>query len=50
VVRDITADRRLAGQQAQPVGVLLDRIEEAVGTLNDLISEIRDAALADQGG
>jgi anti-anti-sigma factor len=73
VVRDITADRRLAGQQAQPVGELLDRIvatlyqvgvglqtavelprdavtqriEEALGTLNDLISEIRDAALAD---
>jgi anti-anti-sigma factor len=76
VVRDITADRRFAGQQAQSVGELLDRIlatlyqvgvglqtavelprdavtqriEEALGTLNDLISEIRDAALADQGG
>jgi PAS domain S-box-containing protein len=76
VVRDITADRHLAGQQAQPVQGLLDRIvtalyqvgvglqtavelppdtatqriEEALGTLNDLISEIRDTALADQGG
>jgi len=76
VVRDIIADRHLAGQQAQPVQGLLDRIvtalyqvrvglqtaadlppdtatqriEEALGTLNDLISEIRDAALADQGG
>jgi anti-anti-sigma factor len=76
VVRDITADRRLAGQQARPIGELLDRIvtalyqvgvglqtavelspdtatqrmEEALGTLNDLISEIRVTALADQGG
>jgi anti-anti-sigma factor len=75
VARDITADRHLAGQQAQPVQGLLDRIvtalyqvgvglqtavglprdtatqriEEALGTLNDLISEIRDTALADQG-
>ena len=74
VVRDITADRRLAGQQAQPIGKLLDRIvsvlcqvgvglqtavelprdtgtqriEEALGTLNDLIGEIRDTAFADQ--
>jgi anti-anti-sigma factor len=73
VVRDITADRRRAGQQAQPISELLDRvvtalhqvgvglqtavelprdtatqrIEEALGTLNDLISEIRDAAFAD---
>ena len=73
VVRDITADRRLAGQQAQPIGELLDRmvtalyqvgvglqtavelprdtgtqhIEEALGTLNDLIGEIRDTAFAD---
>jgi anti-anti-sigma factor len=71
VVRDMTAERRLAGQQAQPVGELLDRIvtalyqvgvglqtavelprdtarqriEEALGTLNDLISEIRSTAL-----
>jgi anti-anti-sigma factor len=76
VVRDITADRRLAGQRAQPIGELLDRIvaalyqvgvdlqaavdlppatatdriEEVLGALNDLISEIRDTALADQGG
>jgi PAS domain S-box-containing protein len=76
VVRDITADRRLAGQQAQPIGELLDRIvtalyqvgvglqtavelprdtaaqhiDEALGTLNNLINEIRDVALADQGG
>jgi PAS domain S-box-containing protein len=76
VVRDITADRGLPDQQAQPIGELLDRIvtaiyqvgadlqtavelppdtamrriEEALGTLNDLISEIRDTALADQGG
>jgi PAS domain S-box-containing protein len=75
VVRDITADP-LAGQQAQPIGELLDRIvtalyqvgvdlqaavelpsdtamhrvEEILGALNDLISEIRDTALADQGG
>jgi len=75
VVRDITSDRRLAGQQAQPATELLDRIvaalyqvgiglqtavelppdtatqriEEALGTLNDLISEIRDAAFADRG-
>jgi anti-anti-sigma factor len=75
VVRDITADRHLAGQQAQPAQELLgrivtalyqvgiglqtavelprdtatQRIEEALGTLNDLISEIRDAAFADRG-
>jgi hypothetical protein len=75
VVRDIIADRHLAGQQAQPVQGLLDRIvtalyqvgvglqtavelprdtatqriEEALGTLNDLIIDIRDTALADQG-
>ncbi len=73
VVRDITADHRLAGQRAQTSSELLDRIvtalhqvgvglqaavelprdtatqriEEALGTLNDLIGEIRDAALAD---
>jgi anti-anti-sigma factor len=73
VVRDITADRRLAGQLAQPITELLNRIvtalyqvgvglqaavelprdtgtqriEEALGTLNDVISEIRDAAFAD---
>ena len=73
VVRDITADRRLAGQQVRPIGDLLDRIvavlcqvgvglqtavepprdtgtqriEEALGTLNDLIGEIRDTAFAD---
>jgi anti-anti-sigma factor len=75
VVRDITADRRLADQRAQPVQELLDRIvtalyqvgmglqtaadlprdtatqriEEALGTLNDLIGEIRDTAFADHG-
>jgi PAS domain S-box-containing protein len=73
VVRDITADRRLAGQQEQPIQGLLDRIVtalhqvgvglqtavglppdtatqrigEALGTLNDLISEIRDIAFVD---
>ena len=76
VVRDITAERRLAGQQAQPVAELLDlivtalyqvgiglqtaadlprdtatqRMEEALGTLNDLISEIRDIAFAADHG
>jgi anti-anti-sigma factor len=73
VVRDINADRRLAGQQAQPIQERLDQIvtalyrigiglqtaadlprdtatqhiEEALGTLNDLISQIRDTAFAD---
>ena len=74
VVRDITADRHLAAQQAQPISEFLDRIiaalyqvgvglqtavrrpcdtdrqrvEEALGTLNEIISEIRDTAFADQ--
>jgi anti-anti-sigma factor len=74
VVRDIAADRHLAGQQAQSTQGLLDRIitalhqvgvglqtavelpedtaaqriEEALGTLNDLISDIRDTAFADR--
>jgi anti-anti-sigma factor len=74
VVRDVTADRRLAGQQAQPVQELPDRIvtalyqagiglqtaaelprdtgtqriEEALGTLNDLIGEIRDTEFEDR--
>lgn len=74
VVREMTADRQLAAQQAErsrelfdrvvtvlyQVGVSLQnavdlargtanqRIEEALGALNDLISEIRDAAFADR--
>jgi PAS domain S-box-containing protein len=74
VVRDITADRRLAEAQPQSSNELLDRIitalyqvgvglqtavelprdmatqriEETLGTLNDLISEIRDAAFTDR--
>ena len=73
VVRDLTADQRLVGQQT-PISELLDRIvialyqvgsglqaaanlprdtgtqriEEVLGTLNDLIGEIHDAALAHQ--